>query len=272
MASRTRKAFTLIELLVVISIIALLIALLLPALGNARESARTVQCASQLRQIAIAKFVYAGDYDDRPPHTKTWIRSATDPVIAAGGSGWNASITPHLWHTAQWTGGGNTFDTLADGTLYPYMNNTDAAYLCPTFPAFQDLAARNAAIGGDRCSHTGVTAVYSYSMNTYIGKRGDRSGMPAEALAMTLGDVPRPSETLLVTEEATWAEMAVYRWPLNDPDFRTSSENPQWSDAIASYHGTNPGDALEGSGNVAFADGHASLTRTVDSGEVGFHW
>ena len=59
---RRLPGFTLIELLVVISIIALLIALLLPALTNARESARSVQCASNLRGTGIAMQMYADDY------------------------------------------------------------------------------------------------------------------------------------------------------------------------------------------------------------------
>ncbi len=58
-----RRAFTLIELLVVIAIIALLIAILLPALGAARQTAKTVQCSSQLRQQGIGLGTYVTDSD-----------------------------------------------------------------------------------------------------------------------------------------------------------------------------------------------------------------
>jgi len=59
--------FTLIELLVVISIISLLIAMLLPALATARESAKSIQCATQARQMAVAADLYADDEKDQYP-------------------------------------------------------------------------------------------------------------------------------------------------------------------------------------------------------------
>jgi prepilin-type N-terminal cleavage/methylation domain-containing protein/prepilin-type processing-associated H-X9-DG protein len=61
---RTKRGFTLIELLVVIAIIAILAAILFPVFAKAREKARTSACQSNLKQLALAIRMYAGDYDD----------------------------------------------------------------------------------------------------------------------------------------------------------------------------------------------------------------
>jgi len=78
--------FTLIELLVVVSIIAILAALLLPALRGARERAAVVECMSRQKQIVIAATVYADDHESQLPNTDgSWIsRHKNGPYTAQG--------------------------------------------------------------------------------------------------------------------------------------------------------------------------------------------
>ena len=88
---RTRKAFTLIELLVVISIIALLLSIMMPALGRAREQARIIVCANNEKQIGTSLLMYALENDDWfPLHTnQPWLHdisySTSDYIIKTGG-------------------------------------------------------------------------------------------------------------------------------------------------------------------------------------------
>ena len=98
---RRLRGFTLMELLIVIAIIAILIALLLPAVQSARENARRVQCQNNLTQIGIALQHYNQTFGVLPPGCV----NATGPILADGKGyriGWMAQILPYMGQDGLW--------------------------------------------------------------------------------------------------------------------------------------------------------------------------
>jgi len=87
--TQSAGSFTLIELLVVVAIISLLAALLLPALRSAKERGRSAGCSSNLRQLAVASLLYAGDYSD-------WLPANGETVPWDG----NVNMTAERWSPA----------------------------------------------------------------------------------------------------------------------------------------------------------------------------
>ncbi|MDX2148259.1 MAG: DUF1559 domain-containing protein [Planctomycetota bacterium] len=115
---QSRIGFTLIELLVVIAIIALLIGILLPSLGQARETARATVCLANTKQIAIAMHAYANDFKG----------------VIWPGAGTSRNVGGQFVVTAGWAFRPGTPDSgflPTPGLLYEYVDNADEVTACP---------------------------------------------------------------------------------------------------------------------------------------------
>jgi prepilin-type N-terminal cleavage/methylation domain-containing protein len=110
-----RRAFTLVELLVVIGIIALLIGILLPALGRAREASVRIACASNLRQLGLSMQIYANQYHDNAP--LGYIKTGTDQRM------WN--------YIANFNNGGYVKPTLLGLLVEARIVKDGQAFFCP---------------------------------------------------------------------------------------------------------------------------------------------
>lgn len=123
---RASRAFTLVELLVVIGIIAVLVAILLPALSRAREAAKTVQCASNMRQIGIAFTMFAMDHKGRGP--------AGGTLKSVSNTSWSSSFS--------WGDQLNCEVFQARNYLARMMITSNSKLFCPSF-MLNDTAAFN---------------------------------------------------------------------------------------------------------------------------------
>lgn len=136
-----RSGFTLVELLVVIGVIALLVALLLPAVQAAREAGRRISCANNFKQVALAVQNYVSAREHLPALADERFRNGKEKMVVGNffhsWIGWRYTIAPHLEEAA-------TYSRLADPSLWDYevsrsptQPNEPAvlqAFLCPSTP------------------------------------------------------------------------------------------------------------------------------------------
>jgi prepilin-type N-terminal cleavage/methylation domain-containing protein/prepilin-type processing-associated H-X9-DG protein len=128
-----RRAFTLIELLVVIAIIAILAALLLPALSKAKQRSWTTSCNSNLHQIGLGMRMFADDNNENYPESGTTIYWGTnDPVGPPAGSGlrsWLEQVFPYVGNTNAYNCPGNVQMERDLQGPFNYFNGVRAAFI-----------------------------------------------------------------------------------------------------------------------------------------------
>ncbi len=132
---KTKIGFTLIELLVVVAIIAVLVAILLPALAKSREQARRILCLSQIKQVATAALMYAGVNNDNFPPT-FWAGREWPQGLSCGSPQGMLYRGPGLLYHLGYLGKGTVLWCPALGSNAPYSLEKNYPYLDVAFTDF----------------------------------------------------------------------------------------------------------------------------------------
>ena len=227
-------AFTLIELLVVIAIIAILAALLLPALSKAKLMGQGVACTGNLKQLQLCWQLYSDDNADNMPGN-----TAMNPADIANRGAWTADPISWLQGNA-WAD--TTPTNLQNGVLYRY-NHSLGIYRCP---ADHSTVRDEGQIQRNR----------SFSMSMYMNFRAHPGDPGYELCWHRLGQIQRPGPSraaVFIEEHEKSIQQSAFG--INAPDSLTLFNTALWT--WISFPATRHNNA----GALSFADGHVETWR-----------
>lgn len=273
-----RRGFTLIELLVVISIIALLLSIMMPALGKAKQQAERLVCKTNLHNYGIAGNLYLAENEDRFPdpwqnlYNSCQGRSGHKPGGCTGEFHKSFPGEPPdrycRWHNADYD-----LESHPEyaGPLWYYLESTKVN-LCPTFKKVSK--ERGAEHPGHKASIP-IEPQFGYSQNAYLGSE-DYGGV------MKMPEVRSPARVFFFAEENMWAinedvgyAVNISTAVLNDTALlarRVPASIGSFDDAFATFHCPPGGNYNEGTGAAAMLDGSVQSVRPHDDGTFKLAW
>jgi len=275
---KKKNGFTLIELLVVIGIIALLVSILMPALGKARELAKRIKCASQARSILQAMALYQNEYGDKLP--VIGVKDANHSYFGSSGNGkvqladYAASPTHSQWYNPDITVNGYNSNanayipSYATVSLYSLVRTQDLSpkqFLCPSDSKAEQIDLEAAILleptiqdYADLVSFpSGVNISYSYNDPWYRTLSG--SALFGSSSVVIADMNPRyDTENLAVSTDALM---------LSEPDPGTGGVSaPDWTDDEGQKFPGNSFNHDTDTQNVAFADTHVDRAQSPTVG------
>lgn len=218
------SGFTLIELLVVIAIIAILAAMLLPALSKAKGKAQAIACMSNTKQILVGWIMYVNDSDDKMPSK-----------IVANGADW--FVNPDNIDSAKLVD--------PEQSLLASQIRNPGVYKCPADQVPSDNGQRVMSISGNSFLGGGTVTVLNQLADRFYPDKGFTK--------LSQLTKPGPAETFVILDE--------HPGSIDDSLFHSvggaNLANAEWRNLPASYH-------YGGGANFSFADGHSEIHKWKD--------
>jgi prepilin-type processing-associated H-X9-DG protein len=232
-------AFSLTELLVVMAMIAIMAALMLPALSKARQQGSAASCLNNQKQLAYAFHMYAQDNSDRIVQMADYETGAD--IWPAGGFWAGPVRVPDVWQGAT-----DALDAVRAGltssnAFYFYCSAVES-YHCPADSRILNRPSLHA------CNGWGYD---SYARTENLGGNPYDDYWGAGATYTKLSAIAAPGATFAMVEDADWRGYNIGTWSVNwmGDSFRWRSPVPLWHFNV---------------GSIAFADGHAELHKWTD--------